>query len=126
MKKSIFIYLFASIVFTISSCSKEDSVVNSQNNSPILKDSESGVFEEQILLLIDGFNDPNLVLKVINNDGELNHQWDDLIEPPVSAIVCQGNGSSFAKCVDAWLNANPGKSLCLTTDGVTYYANDNC
>lgn len=48
-------------------------------------------------------------------------------QPSSRAIVCKSDSEvAFARCCDAWLEANEGKCLRVWQDGGTYYADDNC
>jgi hypothetical protein len=123
MKKTI-LFIGVSVfvmAFVITSCTKNESTMNETADQV-----NSNQFEKDLtyfLTLIDENN--HLIVK--NDNGE----FQTIIvaqefSSNMRAIVCQGSGVSFARCVQQWLDDHPGRCLKIFEQGGTYFADDDC
>ncbi|TVR36632.1 MAG: hypothetical protein EA392_14705 [Cryomorphaceae bacterium] len=123
MKKPILIFgilVLMGGIFGIS-CTK-----NAPEKQEVKTEKASDEFEKDLLYYLTMLDENNHLL-VQEKAGEIQ----TIIvaqEAPASfrAIVCEGSGISFARCVQQWLEDNPGRCLKIYEDGGTYYADDDC
>ncbi len=123
MKKPIFIFGILVLMGGIfcASCTK-----NEPEKSEVAAEKASDQFEKEFLFFLTLLDERNH-LQVIENAGDIQ----TVIvaqEAYVSlrAIVCEGSGIPFVRCVQQWLGDNSGRGLKIYEADGTYYADDDC
>lgn len=123
MKKSVLI--LGVLVLTVgclsTSCTKEK-----LEKQEVRTEIKSDQFETDLLYYMSMLNERSHI-RVQNEKGEFQTNIvAEEVRPTLRAIVCEGSGISFARCVQQWLGDHPGRCLKIYKDDGTYYADDDC
>ena len=123
MKKSILFFAALSLMFGFIGLSCKKNLPEPQHELSTQKEAK---FEQELLYYLTLMDDQNH-LYVQEKDGEIETK---IIARKISsssrAIVCEGSGVSFARCVAQWLDNNPGDCLKIFKRDGTYFADDDC
>lgn len=123
MKRPILIFGILVLMGGIfgTSCTKE-----APEKQEVKTEKASDEFEQNLLFYLT-LLDESKHIKLIDKSGEIEtFVYDQEVSANVRAIVCQGSGISFVRCVAQWYDDNPGKCLRIYLDDGTYYADDDC
>lgn len=124
MKKSILIFgiLVYSVGLSFTSCTKGE--LDKPEKVAVVP--EQNQFDKDFLFyltLLDGQNH----LLIQENHGEMEVRiFGESVDFNHRAIVCEGSGVSFARCVRQWFGDNPHKCLKIYQNGGVFYADDDC
>jgi len=109
------------IGFLLTGCSK----TSTTEGSDIIKKSDPVIAEIEEILENWGSYEDAVAFFLVH--GTLQTSFVDGGAGPQSAIVCEGSGYSFAKCVKDWLEDNPERCLKVSmSSGGNFEADDDC
>lgn len=87
---------------------------------------EQNQFDKDFLFYLTLLDEQKHLL-LQNNHGEMEVRiFNGSVDSSPRAIVCEGSGIPFARCVCQCFNDNPDKSLKIYQNGGVFYADDNC